>query len=86
MAVCSYHPDQPGIGICMRCRLVICAACCTKVAGINHCHACLKELGRRQERPSSRAVAARFLAVLVLGLTWLVFFGVAWVLQGVLAP
>jgi hypothetical protein len=31
----------------MRCRKVICAACCTRLAGVNHCHACLAAIAAR---------------------------------------
>jgi hypothetical protein len=70
----------------MRCRAVICAACCTRVDGVNHCHACLKALGRRAEpRRSGRgAVAAGAAGLLVVA--WLFFFAVLWLAQGSLAP
>ena len=64
MALCKYHPDRPGVGVCMRCRAVICAACCTRLEGINHCHACLKALAARPVRRRRRG--AMPLAVLVL--------------------
>jgi hypothetical protein len=83
--VCHYHSDRPGIGVCMRCRVVICAACCTRVEGVNHCHACLKKLGARRERPSSGPRNLRFLtAGLLLGLGWLVLFGLFWLAHGLL--
>jgi hypothetical protein len=86
VAVCRYHPDRPGIGVCMRCRAVICAACCTRVDGVNHCHACLKVLGRRMEqrRPAAGVVAAG--ATCLLGVAFLCFFAVLWLAQGSLAP
>ncbi len=85
MAVCHYHRDRPGIGVCMRCRAVICVACCTRVDGINHCHACLQKLGRRTEssQPGSQTTVLAFTA---LGLTWLVLFSALWLVQGKLAP
>jgi hypothetical protein len=84
MAACHYHPDRAGIGVCMRCRRVICVACCTRVEGVNHCHACLKALGARSEpRSGGRSVVAM---VLVLAISWLVLFGVLWLVQGRLAP
>ena len=84
MALCRYHADRPGIGVCIRCRAVICAECCTKVEGINHCHVCLKELATRparKRRPSSLGVR-----VLVLGLAWLTLWTFFWFIQGTLAP
>ncbi len=87
MAVCRYHPDRQGIGVCMRCRAVICAACCTRVDGVNHCHACLKALGRRAEpRRPGQGVADTVGAVCLLGFAYLFFFGVLWLAQGSLAP
>ena len=85
VAVCRYHPDRAGIGVCMRCRSVICAACCTRLEGVNHCHACLEKLSRRTERrPGQSGVAAAALGL--LSVLCLFFFGVFWLLQGRLAP
>jgi hypothetical protein len=85
MATCHYHPDRAGIGVCMRCRRVICVACCTRVDGVNHCHACLKTLGRRRD---DQAMASGTALVTVLGLvaSWLVLGGILWLVQGRLAP
>jgi len=70
----------------MRCRAVICAACCTRLDGVNHCHSCLKSLGR-QTAPASPDRGAVVLAGAGLtALAWLVLFGVCWLLQGTLAP
>jgi len=84
MAACHYHPERTAIGVCMRCRRVICAACCTKVDGVNHCHACLSSLGRRL--PTRSAGGSRVLMVLLIGMAWLALFGAAWFVQGRLAP
>jgi hypothetical protein len=85
VALCQYHPDRAGVGVCMRCRAVICAACCTRVEGINHCHACLKALAARPavRRRPRRAMP---LAVLVLGLGWVALAGMMWLVQGSWAP
>jgi len=83
--VCLYHPDRPGIGICVRCRVVICADCCTRLDGINHCHSCLKALGTRPIRPP-RQPGSVLLRALVLGVLCVAFFGVCWLAQGSLAP
>jgi hypothetical protein len=86
MAVCRYHPDRPGIGVCMRCRVVLCADCSTRVDGVNHCHSCLKALGRRPaSRPTGAALGA-LAALVVLSTAWLFFAGFFWLLQGRLAP
>ena len=86
MAVCHYHPDRTGIGICMRCRVVICSSCTTKVDGVNHCHACLKKLAA-PETAAPRPILTPVLAAgLLLGAAWLVLFGIGWLLQGTLAP
>jgi hypothetical protein len=83
MAVCEFHPDRPGIGVCMRCRAVICAGCCTRVDDVNHCHACLKELAVRPARPLG---SSAFSAFMVLAAACLFFFGVFWAAQGSLGP
>ena len=70
----------------MRCRVVVCAACCTRIDGVNHCHACLKVLGLREERAPAAVGSAALAGVLFLGLAWGLFFAIAWVVQGKLAP
>ena len=86
MAVCQYHRDRPGIGVCMRCRAVICSACCTRVDGVNHCHACLKALGKKVPTRTWSGAAATLSAVVGLVLSWLFFVGVFFLLQGRLSP
>jgi hypothetical protein len=86
MAFCQYHPDRLGIGICMRCRSVVCAACSTKLDGVNHCHACLKVLGQKGTTASTGVVPWRMAALLVLGLCGLSFLGLGWLIQGWFAP
>src|SRR5262245_51545864 len=99
MAACYYHGDRPGVGLCMRCRKVICAACCTRLDGINHCHACLKALaGRGQASPGASAPGvgrkrsaagpdlAPLVALALFGLSALVLMGLGWLGQGLLAP
>jgi hypothetical protein len=85
VAVCKYHPDRPAIGVCMRCRAVICAACCTRLSGINHCHACLRELGRGTDS-SGGGVTRVVVICLVVGAAWLLWTGVFWLVEGRLAP
>jgi hypothetical protein len=85
VASCRYHPDTPGVGICVRCRTVICAACCTRLQGINHCHECLRALARDPGRP--RAGAGSALAALgLLALAAALLFGLLLLAQGRLAP
>jgi hypothetical protein len=87
MAVCHYHPDKPGIGICMKCRVVICPDCCTRVDGINHCHACLQAIGQPVERCTTLSgIAATAMGVVILGVAWLLFAGLGWLIEGNLAP
>ena len=86
MAVCHYHRDRQGIGVCIRCRVVICPACCTKVDGVNHCHACLRAMGSRGETRSSLVDMTTLTALLVVGVSGLVFFGLGWLSLGWLAP
>ena len=85
MAVCHYHSDRHGVGICMRCRVVICTECCTRLDGVNHCHACLKVLGQRQEPRRSAVLLPQLRAVVFLVLAWLFFFVIAWSLRAALA-
>jgi hypothetical protein len=84
VAVCLYHPDRQGIGVCVRCRVVICAECCTRLDGINHCHSCLKALGTRPV--PRRQASSALLTALVVGALCLAFFGVFWLARGNLAP
>lgn len=86
MRSCHYHNDRPGIGICMRCRVPICSACCTRVNGVNHCHACLKVLGRRREETRGFAELGVVVAAMLLGMAWLVLLGLCWAMRGTLAP
>ncbi len=86
MASCKYHPGRPGVGVCMRCRAVVCEACTTRLDGVNHCHACLRELAAPAEGPSGgrlRRLAAGA-AVFVPG--WVSLFVLYYLLQGRLAP
>jgi len=83
MVSCEFHPEQHAIGVCMRCRAVICAECCTRVDDVNHCHACLKELAARPARPPGSSAAQAML--LVVG-ALLFFFGVFCAARGSLAP
>ena len=53
---CTNHPGREGIGICVVCRRVVCVECSTKIAGVNHCRACLAaRAGTAGERRPSRA-------------------------------
>jgi hypothetical protein len=70
----------------MRCRVVICADCCTRVDGVNHCHACLKVLGARRDEARRGPNLGPLAAVLFAGLGWFILFGFFWLTQGMLAP
>jgi hypothetical protein len=86
MAACRYHADRPAVGVCMSCHAAICAGCCTRVDGINHCHACLRDLGGPATTRSRGQAPVAVAAALVLGVAWLLLVGVCWLLQGKLAP
>ncbi len=64
---CRYHPERDAIGVCMRCRAVICSECSTRIDGINHCRPCLEvlrgEVGARRAGPS---FAGRGVAIAIL--------------------
>jgi hypothetical protein len=70
----------------MRCRVVICAACCTRLNGINHCHACLKVLGKGRDEPRTVGGLWAVTAALALGAAGLVLFGLCWAVSGLMAP
>jgi hypothetical protein len=86
MAVCYYHPDRPAIGVCVRCRTAICAACSTRLDGINHCHRCLSKLAARAETKPGALAAGTFLAAVALVVAWLILFGLFWLAGGMFAP
>jgi hypothetical protein len=70
----------------MRCRRVICAACTTRLDGVNHCHVCLKALGSRAEEPARRLDPWPLLGGILLALSCLILAGLCWLVQGTLAP
>jgi hypothetical protein len=85
MAECFYHPDRPGVGVCMRCRRVICGGCCTRLDGVNHCFSCLEELGRPVESRGSMAGETAIRLAAVLG--GIVLLSLAfWIVQARLVP
>lgn len=71
--------------MCVRCRKVICSACCTRLDGINHCHACLKALAARPEPVRKGEFPPLLGAALVGSAGWFVLFGLAWLIQGLLS-
>lgn len=86
MVGCKYHPEQRGLGLCMRCRAVLCAGCCTRIDGVNHCRACLEKVARRAEKAQTPVALGRVAAAMVLAVTWLLFVGLLWLGEGRLAP
>jgi hypothetical protein len=86
MAVCYYHPDRAAIGVCVRCRTAICAACSTRLDGINHCHRCLSKLAARAEAKPGGFAAGTVLAAVALAAAWLILFGLFWLARGMFAP
>ena len=86
MRACFYHEDRAAVGICMRCRRDICSACCTRLDGVNHCHRCLKELGRRSAEPPTRAAGRAATLVVLLASSLLLFLEFLFLIEGKLAP
>ena len=86
MAVCKYHGERAGIGVCMHCRSVICAECTTRLEGINFCHACLRDLGRKSEAASAPRRLRWLTAALLLGGAWIFFTALFWLVEGKFAP
>ena len=86
MAVCKYHPGRPGVGVCVRCRAVVCAACTTRLDGINHCHVCLRNLANRGDEKHSGAFFRSVSLTMLFVLGWLPLALLIYLLQGSLAP
>lgn len=77
---CHYHPERPGLGICIECRNVICTECTTQFEGINRCAKCLgdrlskvRSLGERRDWSFGSVV----LALIALGVLFGGFLGLA---------
>jgi len=51
---CHYHPERPGLGICVECRNVICTECTTQFEGINRCAKCLSARLQKLKRLGAR--------------------------------
>lgn len=45
---CTTHPDREGVGICVRCRSVVCVECSTRIDRLNYCRRCLQEAADTQ--------------------------------------
>jgi hypothetical protein len=81
MIACRYHPDRPGVGLCVRCRSFICAACSTQLEGINYCFVCLKALAERPTRtPATRSPL--WASGVVLVVTWAAIVALLWLVRG----
>jgi len=80
MAWCDYHPDSTAVGMCMRCEARICTACCTRLEGINHCHRCLNELGKRSTK--KRDASSAFNSLVLIGLLGALFWLILRLAQG----
>ena len=69
-------PSVHGLGICVRCRRVLCAECSTKIDRMNFCTACLAALGSSpaaaaEARPASPLLGEFLLAASTVGLALL---------------
>jgi hypothetical protein len=84
VAVCRHHPDVSGVGICVRCKTVICEACCTRLRGINHCSECMCELAEAGPPPAVAGTVLAAFGVLTIGCA--VLFGLFLWVQGRFAP
>lgn len=51
---CHYHPERPGLGVCVECRQVVCRECTTQFEGINRCASCLSQRLARSQRVAAR--------------------------------
>ena len=84
---CKYHPEREGIGICVRCRTVICSECSTKIDGINNCHYCLEQLKKENDPIEGFGTLSPSRSVLSL-LLYGAFtsFLIYWILRTLLIP
>lgn len=58
---CQNHPEREGIGVCVRCRRVVCAECSTKIDRMNFCTGCLAAMTadpRRRAQLGDRTAGA----------------------------
>lgn len=56
---CHYHPDRGGVGVCVKCRTVICEECSTRFKRANHCSVCVARLQEAEvelELPPSKGL------------------------------
>ena len=77
---CQYHPDRPGLGVCVECRSVICTECTTQFEGINRCAKCLSARLAKTSRLEARrdwAPSNVMLAMLSVALLFGCFWGLA---------
>lgn len=77
---CHYHPERPGIGICVECRNVICTECTTQFEGINRCAKCLGERLSKMQTLLARndwSMGNVLAAVLAVGILFGGFLGLA---------
>ncbi len=73
---CRNHPERDGVGICVRCRRVVCVECSTKVDQMNFCTACLAAISAapaRAGRPEASVGPVK--GVLFLILSYLALVG-----------
>lgn len=81
---CRNHPDREGVGVCVRCRSVVCVECTTKVDRMNFCNSCLAALSAPKQRRAESGLAAaiasgnRVVGILLLGLSAALLAGVFW--------
>jgi hypothetical protein len=70
----------------VRCRTPVCAACTTRLDGVNHCHACLREAARPAQPRRAGPVLLAVASAALLAAAGLALFGVSWLAWGRLAP
>jgi hypothetical protein len=52
---CETHPQNLGVAACVRCSVVVCSDCTTRLQGRNFCAGCLQ----RMASPEEQAIATR---------------------------
>ena len=82
---CHYHPDRPGLGVCVECREVICRECTTQFEGINRCASCLdRRLAQTKKSVARRewTVGNVLLALISVGVLFTFIWAGAQLAQG----
>ena len=81
-ARCTWHPDRPGVAVCVDCRRVVCPDCATVVDGLHCCVDCLPRRAAaapmaRRRAPETWTAGAALATLSWWGLLTLVVWGLS---------